>query len=79
MIADMISNKKLNTIVTELFNRSKKLNTALVFTEQSYFAVPNTSQMLDKIKHFFITKIQTNKNLDNLELIICLILILKIS
>ena len=31
MIADMLNNKKLNPIVTELFVRGKKLNTSLVF------------------------------------------------
>ena len=40
MIADMLSNKKLNKIVTELFIRGRKLNISLVFITQSYFAVP---------------------------------------
>ena len=40
MIADMLSNKKLNPIVTELFIRGRKLNISLVFITQSYFAVP---------------------------------------
>ena len=31
MIADMIHNKKLNSIVTELFIRGRKLNISLVF------------------------------------------------
>ena len=31
MIADMLSNKKLNPIVTELFIRGRKINTCLVF------------------------------------------------
>ena len=31
IIADMLSNKKLNPIVTELFIRDKKLNISLVF------------------------------------------------
>ena len=31
MIADMINNKKLNSIITELFIRSRKLNIPLVF------------------------------------------------
>ena len=39
MIADMIHNKKLNSIVTELFIRGKKLNISLVFVTQSYFKV----------------------------------------
>ena len=40
MIADMLSNKKLNPIVTELFIRGRKLNISVVFVTQSYFAVP---------------------------------------
>ena len=35
-IADMLSNKKLNLIVTELFIRGRKLNISLVFITQSY-------------------------------------------
>ena len=31
MIADMLSNKKLNSIVTELFIRGRKLNISLLF------------------------------------------------
>ena len=37
MIADMINNKKLNSVVTELFIRDRKLNISLVFITQSYF------------------------------------------
>ena len=40
MIADMINNKKLNPIVTELFIRGRKLNIFIVFIMQSYFKVP---------------------------------------
>ena len=36
MIADMTNNKKLNSIVTELFIRVRKLNISLVFITQSY-------------------------------------------
>ena len=40
MIADMIKNKKLNSVVTELFIRGRKsLNISLVFITQSYFKV----------------------------------------
>ena len=39
MIADMLSNKKLNLAVTELFIRGTKLNSYLPFITQSYFAV----------------------------------------
>ena len=37
MIADMIYNKKLDSIVTDLFIRERKLNISLVFITQSYF------------------------------------------
>ena len=40
MIADMISNKKLNSIVTELFIRGRKSNISLIFITQSCFKVP---------------------------------------
>ena len=40
MIADMIHNKKLNSVATELFIRGRKLNISLVFNTQSYFKVP---------------------------------------
>ena len=51
MIADMIFNKKINSIVTKLFIRGRKLNISLVFITQSYFKVPkdvrlNTSQKI---------------------------------
>ena len=39
MIADMINDKKLNPIVTELFIRGSKLNISIVFVTQSYFKV----------------------------------------
>ena len=43
MIADMINNKKLNSIVTKLLERivrGRKLYISLVFIMQSYFKVP---------------------------------------
>ena len=40
IIADMITNKKLNPIVTELFIRGRKLNIYIAFITQSYFKVP---------------------------------------
>ena len=35
MIADRINNKKLDSIITELFIRSRKLNISLAFITQS--------------------------------------------
>ena len=55
MIADMIHNKKLDSIVTELFIRGRKLNISLVFITQSYFKVPkdvklNTTHLSQKFQ-----------------------------
>ena len=55
MIADMINNTKLNSIVTELFIRGRKLNISLVFITQSYFKVPKDVRL--NTSHFFIIKI----------------------
>ena len=51
MIADMISNKKLNSIVTKLFIRCKKLNISLVFISQSHFKFPKDAR--NNSTHFF--------------------------
>ena len=37
MITDMINNKKLNSVIIELFIRRRKLNISLIFFTQSYF------------------------------------------
>ena len=51
MIADMLSNKKLNPIVTESFIRGRRPNISLVFNTKSYFAVPK-NMSLNSIHHF---------------------------
>ena len=55
----MIKNKKLDSIVTELFIRGRKLNISNVFITQSYFKVPKDGRL--NSTHFFIMKIP-NKN-----------------
>ena len=40
MIVDMINNKKLNPVVTELFIRGRKPIISIIFINQSYFKVP---------------------------------------
>ena len=47
----MLSNKKLNPIVTELFTRGRKLNISFVFIMQSYFAVPKTVTLKTSSRH----------------------------
>ena len=45
MIADMLSNDKLNPIVTELFIKEIKLNISLIFITQSYFVAPKNFRL----------------------------------
>ena len=61
MITDMIQNKKLNSIVTKLFIRGRKLTISLVFIIQSYFKVAKDVRL--NTTHFFITKILNKREL----------------
>ena len=61
MIADIINNKKLDSVVTELFIRGRKLNISLVFITQSYFKVPEGVRL--NATHFFIAKIPNKREL----------------
>ena len=64
MIADTINNKKLNSIVTELFIRGRKLNISLVFITQRYFKVPKDVRL--KTTHFFIMKSPNRRELQQI-------------
>ena len=61
MIADMIYKKKLNSIVTELFIRGRKLDISLVFITQRYFKVPE--DVILNTTHFFIAEIPNKREL----------------
>ena len=60
----MTENKKLNSIVTELFIRGRKLNVSLVFITQSYFKVPKDVRL--NTSHFFIAKIPNKRELQQI-------------
>ena len=64
ILADMIQNKKLNSIVTELFIRGGKLNISLVFITKSYFKVPKDIRL--NTTHFFIAKILNKRELQQI-------------
>ena len=61
MIADMIQNKKLNSVVTESFISGKKLNISLVFITQSYVKVSKDVRL--NTTRFFITTILSKREL----------------
>ena len=64
MIADLLSKKKLKPIVTELFNRGRKLNIYLVFITQSYFCVPKNIRL--NSTHYFIMKIPNKREIQQI-------------
>ena len=66
MIADMINNKKLKSIVTEVFIRGRKLNISLVFIAQSYFKVPENVRL--NTTHFLVMKISNKRQLQQIAL-----------
>ena len=63
-IAHMINNKKLNSIVTELFIRGRNLNISLVFITQSYCKVPKDIRL--NTTHVFIAKISNKRELQEI-------------
>ena len=64
MIADLINNRKLDSIVAKLFIRGRKLNISLVFITQSYFKVPKDVRL--NTSHFFIAKILNKRELQQI-------------
>ena len=65
-IADMINNKTVNLIVTELFIRDRKFNITIVFITQSYFKVPKDIRL--NSNHFFIMKNPNKRELQQIAL-----------
>ena len=61
MIADIMTNKKFQSITKELFIRCRKLNISLVFITQSYFSVPKDVRL--NSTHYLIMKINNKKEL----------------
>ena len=64
MIADIMTNKRFQAIIKELFIRCRKLNISLVFITQSYFSV--TKDVRLNSSHYLIMKINNRKELQNI-------------
>ena len=64
MIADIMTNKKFQAIIKELFIRCRKLNISLVFITQPYFSVPKYVRL--NSTHYLIMKINNRKELQNI-------------
>ena len=64
MIAIMLSNKRLNLIVTDLFIKGGKLNISFAFITQSYFAVPKDIKL--NSTRYFVRKIPSKRELQQI-------------
>ena len=64
MIADIMTNKKFEAIIQELFIRSRKINISLVFITQSHFSVPKDVRL--NLAHYFIMENNKKKELQNI-------------
>ena len=64
VIADIMTNKKFQSIIKELFIRCRKINISLVCITQSYFSVSKDVRL--NSTHYFIMKINNRKELQNI-------------
>ena len=64
MIADIMTNKKFQSIIKELFIRCRKLNISLVFITQSYFY--GSKDVGLNSTHYLIMKINNKRELQNI-------------
>ena len=64
MIADIMTNKKFQSIIKELFIRCRKINISLVFITQSYVFVPKDVRL--NSTHYLIMKINKKRELQNI-------------
>ena len=60
----MLSNKKRNPIVTELFIRGEKLNIYLIFITHSHVVVPKNIRLISA--HYFVVKIPNKRELQQI-------------
>ena len=49
VIHDIMTNKRFQSIIKELFIRCRKLNISLVFITQSYFSIPKEVTLIQHI------------------------------
>ena len=65
MIADIMTNKKFQAILKELFIRCRKINISLVLITQSYYLYVPKDVRLNST-HYFIMKINNKRELQNI-------------
>ena len=63
---DIMTNKKFQSIIIELFIRCRKINISLAFITQSYFSLPKDVRLHST--HYFIMKINNKRDLQNISI-----------
>ena len=66
MIVDIMTNKRFQARIKELFIRCRKLNISIVFITQSYFSVPKDVRL--NTIHYFIMRINNKRELQNISI-----------
>ena len=64
MIADIMTNRRFQAIIKELFIRCRKLNISLAFITQCYFSVPKDVKL--NSAHYLIMKINNRRELQSI-------------
>ena len=64
MIADIMTSRRFQAIIKELFIRCRKLNISIVLITQSYFSVPKDVRL--NSRHYLIMKINSRRELQNI-------------
>ena len=64
MIGDILTNKRFQAIIKELFNRCRKLNISLAFITQSYCSAPKEVTL--NSTHYLIMTIHSRKQVQNI-------------
>ena len=64
MISHVMSDKKAQQVLIELFIRCRKLNILLCFLTQSYFSVPKDVRL--NCTHYIIFKLNNKRELQNI-------------
>ena len=59
MVANIMSNKKCQAVIKELFFKYRKLNISFVFITQSYFSV--SKDVIINSTHYMVMKINNKK------------------
>ena len=66
MVSHVMSDKKAQQVLEDLFIRCRKLNISLCFLTQSYFSVPKTAKL--NCAHYVIFKVNNKRELQNIAL-----------